>query len=136
MGEYLSEREKEADHASRESANLLQTLWATKYLGQVVEGTVYDITSDGIVLTIKNEQNLDMITVTVPFKSMGARFVSNMTHTKCHASNEDGRAFSIGDKMKIKLKEANVEDKKIYADIAGKVQKFEMPKDVDSIDGM
>lgn len=136
MGEYLSEREKEADHASRESANLLQTLWATKYLGQVVEGTVYDITSDGLVLTIKNEQNLDMITVTVPFKSMGARFVSNMTHTKCHASNEDGRAFSIGDKMKIKLKEANVEDKKIYADIAGKVQKFEMPKDVDSIDGM
>ncbi|MBQ9791682.1 MAG: VacB/RNase II family 3'-5' exoribonuclease, partial [Clostridia bacterium] len=65
MGEYLSEREKEADHASRESADLLQTLWATKYLGQVVEGTVYDITSDGIVLTIKNEQNLDMITVTV-----------------------------------------------------------------------
>ena len=136
MGAYLSEREREADMASRESNALLQTLWAAKHLGAVVEGTVYDIVNDGIVLTIKNEQNLDMVTVTVPFKYMGANFVSNMTHTKCHASSEDGRAFSIGDRMKIRIKDANIEDKRIYAEIAGKVQRFEIDKPTDSIEGM
>lgn len=129
--EHSSERERTADAANRESNDLLQTYWAEgKVIGSIVEATVFDITKDSLILTIKNEQGLDMIRVAVPYKSLGGNVVCNKTHTECRTTNGDGRTFGLGDKMKVRLLEANIDDRRIYAEVVGKVQKFVMPRTV------
>ena len=120
MGGDLSLREKEADYASRESNSLLEALYATPLIGSVVEATVYDVLPDALVLTIKNDQNLDMIPVTLPYKDLGGNFICNMSHTKCRSSLDDGRAYMIGDKLKVKISNTSIDDRKILVVPSGK----------------
>ncbi len=104
-GMHSSEREVKQQKADDESVKLMKAMWAENQVGKVFEGTVFDITDEGVIVKLDNKVEL-----LVPYN--GAKLNMNNTKTMVRFG---GKAYMIGDRMKVSIEKADRAKRLTYA---------------------
>ena len=95
---HISDQEKKASEAERESIKFFQTLYISNYVGHVFEGVVSGIIEKGIFVELMDTKVEGLVT----FDSMGEIF--NVTAGRLRAKSRlSGMEFSIGQPVKVKI---------------------------------
>lgn len=113
MGEHLSEQERKAEAAEVQSDKVLFTYWASLHVGETFEGYISKISQGSITVRIGG-----MIDVCVPVSELENGVFSDYRFTKNKMAIVDrytGKTYNLADSISIKITEANVADKMIYA---------------------
>ena len=104
---HVSDQEKKASEAERESLKYFQTLYISKYVGHVFDGVVSGIIEKGIFVELPDTKVEGLVT----FDSMGEIF--NVTTGRLRAKSRlSGSEFSIGQKVRVKITAADPDSRR------------------------
>lgn len=95
---HISDQEKKATDAERESIKYFQTLYISKYMGHEFDGVISGIIERGIFVELPESQVEGMVT----FDSMGDIFLVPASRLKAK-SKISGREFKMGQMVRIKI---------------------------------
>ena len=112
MGEYLSEQERKAESAEVQSDKLLCAYWAKNHLGEIFDGQVSSLSQGAI------DVRVGMVTLTVPITSLAGGENADYRLNKNRTALVDrysGNTYSLADDISVKIAEADIENKVIYA---------------------
>lgn len=110
---HISDQEKKASEAERESIKFFQTLYISNYVGHVFEGVVSGIIEKGIFVELMDTKVEGLVT----FDSMGEIF--NVTAGRLRAKSRlSGMEFSIGQPVKVKIKAADPDTRRTDMELA------------------
>ena len=116
IAERTSHTERVADECERDVLRMLCAEYMEKHIGEEYEGTVTCVSADNIVVELDN-----MMEGTVRVKDLKGPYVfSPDTYTLVSLDGDDD--YSIGNRLRLKLKEASKEAKKIDFTIIDKIK--------------
>jgi len=95
---HISDQEKKATDAERESIKYFQTLYISKYIGHEFDGVISGIIERGIFVELPESQVEGLVT----FDSMGDVFLVPASRLKA-ISKISGREFKMGQMVRIKI---------------------------------
>ena len=98
-GEYLSNQERKADLAERDSDQLLMAIWAEGHIGETFETNIIEIKKDALKV------RYGLVEMTLPFdvlpgSNKGIKINQGKTMVKLISS---GKTFKIGDVLNVKI---------------------------------
>ena len=109
MCSLASKREKEAADAERGSIKYKQVEYMSYRVGQIFEGVVSGVSQWGIYVEEKKSKCEGMIRL----KDLGKDFFVYNQKKSCITGENSGEEYRIGDRVKIKVKSANLELRQI-----------------------
>ncbi len=95
---HISDQEKKAAEAERESIKYYQTLYISKYVGQVFNGVISGIIERGIFVQLPESQVEGMVS----FDSMGDVFTVSSSRMRAK-SKFSGQEFVIGQSVSVRI---------------------------------
>ena len=105
MCEYSSAREKDAQDAERESIKYKQVQYMSERIGQVFDGVVTGLGKFGVFVAEAQSKSEGMIRL----MDLGSDFYAYDEKKNVIAGRNSKQEFRFGDKIKIKVKETNLE---------------------------
>ena len=102
---HASYREKEASDAERGSIKYKQVEYMSERIGQVFEGVLSGVTKFGVYAQDKKSKCEGMIRL----RDLGNDFYDYDEKKNAIVGERSGQIFRIGDKLKIRVKSANLE---------------------------
>lgn len=107
MAKHVSDQEKKANEAERESNKYYQTLYISKFIGQSFDGVVSGIIEKGIFVELIDTKVEGLLT----FDSMGQVF--EVSSSKLRAKSRiSGDEFTMGQRIKVKILAADPESRR------------------------
>lgn len=104
---HISDQEKKAAEAERESIKYFQTLYISNYIGQTFDGVVSGIIEKGIFVELPDSKVEGLVT----FDSMGEIF--NVTSGRLRAKSKlSGTEFYIGQNVRVRIKAADPDSRR------------------------
>lgn len=110
---YTSEREQIASEAERASIKYKMVEFMTDKIGNIYEGTVSGVTEWGIYVEIDDTKVEGMVSL----RDMKDDFFVFDEERYCVTGKESGRTYTLGDRVKIKVRKANMEQKLLDYDL-------------------
>lgn len=109
-GSHLTAQEKAAEEAEIQSDKLLCTIWAEEHINEVFEGYIYSIDHSSITVRV------GLVNITVPSTELiDSKYGYMVNNLKTSLTNiRTGFTYNIGEKVKIKLSNADRNNKTIY----------------------
>lgn len=107
---YLSEREKKAQKAERESIKYMQCVYMSEHIGKVYKGIVSSVADFGIFVTI-NENGCDCLLKTTEISGTWTSDTANY----CIKEYNTGEIIRLGDEVTIVISRVDIEKKNIDA---------------------
>lgn len=100
IADHLNDREREANKAEKLSDAFLTSLWAKQHIGEEFEGTIFNITSNSIVI------KKDVLLVEIPLEQLNSTgqcyFKLKSSGLKLKDQKSD-RTFELGDTIKFTI---------------------------------
>lgn len=116
IGQHSSKMERIADDAETKTLNMRCSEYMMKHIGEEFEGTIIGISHHGIQVQLDN-----MIEGKIRYKNMPGDYVYNSeTFTLVSLDGRDN--YFIGDRLKVKVVDANKENKTIDFSVVCKVE--------------
>ncbi len=109
MCEKSTEREIEAAEAERNSIKYKQAEYIQNHIGEVFDGVISGVAEWGIFIELPDTKIEGMIHV----KNLGNDFYSCDKKTMSVVGQKTGARFTLGDKVKVRVKAADIERKTI-----------------------
>jgi len=109
LGEHCSRCERRADDATREAMNWLKTEFMQNKLGQEFQGTISGVTQFGAFVQLDTLQVDGLIHVS----ALGSEYFDLDRSRFRLVGSRTGRTFQLGDRVKVKVVRASLEDRKI-----------------------
>jgi ribonuclease R len=106
---YLSERERKAQKAERDSIKYMQSLYMSERIGKVYSGMITSITEYGIFVTIDENHCEGLLRL---LDIDGDIFTTDMANY-CVRGNSTGETFKLADKINIIVSSVDIEKKNI-----------------------
>lgn len=100
---YISEQERKAINAERESIKYKQVQYISGHEGEVFEGMISGFIEKGMFVELKDSKVEGM----VEFKTLGQYFVLNEAKNRIIGS-KDGNTFKIGDTVSVKVRSTDL----------------------------
>ncbi|MGE5356232.1 MAG: ribonuclease R [Deltaproteobacteria bacterium] len=100
---HISEQERKAINAERESIKYKQVQYISKMEGQEFDGLISGFVEKGMFVELRDSKVEGM----VEFNTLGQYFVMNEAKNKVIGS-KDGNSFRIGDKVKVRVSETDL----------------------------
>ena len=107
--QYLSEREKKAQKAERDSIKYMQCIYMQEQVGKVYAGIVSSVAEYGIFVEIEETKTEGMIRLT---EIGGDNFTADMANY-CIIGSKSGQKIRLGDEVAVVVKSVDVERKNI-----------------------
>lgn len=104
---HISEMERKANDAERESVKYMQTVYISKFIGQVFKGIISGIIEKGIFVELLESKVEGLVT----FDSLGEIYTVPTSRLKAK-SKISGDEFSMGQVVKVKIIAADPETKR------------------------
>jgi len=104
---YISEKERKANDAERESIKYMQTVYISKFLGETFDGVVSGMIERGIFVELVDSKVEGFIT----FDSLSEPYSTNSTRLKA-ISKTSGDEIKMGQQVKVKIIAANPDQKR------------------------
>ena len=104
-----SERERRADEAEREVDERYRAAWMEQHVGGEFDGTISGVTSFGLFVELDQSKVNGLVHVT----QLPKDFYHFDPVRKILAGERTGRAFRLGDRVRIVVLKASLEDRKI-----------------------
>ena len=104
---HISEMERKANDAERESVKYMQTVYISKFIGQVFDGIISGIIEKGIFVELIESKVEGLVT----FDSLGEIYTVPTSRLKAK-SRISGNEFSMGQSVKVKITAADPETKR------------------------
>ncbi len=104
---HISEMERKANDAERESVKYMQTVYISKFIGQVFDGIISGIIEKGIFVELLESKVEGLVT----FDSLGEIYTVPTSRLKAK-SRISGEEFSMGQAVKVKITAADPETKR------------------------
>lgn len=105
---YLSEREKKAQKAERDSIKYMQCIYMSEHVGKVYKGIVTSVADYGLFVTI-NENHCDCL---IRLVNIAGTWVSD-TANYCIKEFNTGETIRLGDKVRLVITKVDIEKKNI-----------------------
>lgn len=105
---YSSEREKIAKKVERDSVDMKKAEYMQNKIGKEYDGIISGVTSFGVFVQLPNT-----VEGLVRFENLGNEYYVYDENNKTLTGNVTGDIFSIGDKMRIKVIDANKELRRV-----------------------
>ena len=125
VGLQVSKMEKIADEAEVATMQMKCSEYMSHHIGEEFEGTVIGVSDHGLHVELDN-----MVEGRVRNRSLKGDYIYNPT-TYTLLSLEDGESYSIGDRLKVMVVNADKSDKTIDFSIIEKIEEVEI---IDSFD--
>ena len=109
LGEHCSRCERRADDATREAMNWLKTEFMQDKLGQEFPGTISGVTQFGAFVQLDTLQVDGLIHVS----ALGSEYFDLDRARYRLVGSRSGRSFQLGDRVRVKVVRASLEDRKI-----------------------
>jgi ribonuclease R len=109
---HISEMERKATEAERESTKYMQSLYISKYLGHTFDGTISGMIDRGIFVELTESK----VEGFCAFDLMGDVFLLNTSRTKAK-SRISGDTFTMGQSIKVKIAAVSIEEGKVDMEI-------------------
>jgi len=109
LGEHCSRCERRADEATREAMNWLKTEFMQDKLGQEFPGTISGVTQFGAFVQLDTLQVDGLIHVS----ALGSEYFDLDRARYRLVGSRSGRSFQLGDRVRVKVVRASLEDRKI-----------------------
>jgi exoribonuclease R len=107
--QYLSERERKAQKAERDSIKYMQTLYMSERVGKIYDGIITSITEFGMFVEILENKAEGL----VKYSEIGGdTFVPDVKNYQLKGYNT-GEIIRLGDKVKIVVSSVDIEKKNI-----------------------
>jgi ribonuclease R len=107
MAKHISEMERKANDAERESVKYMQTVYISKFVGQVFEGVISGIIEKGIFVQLLESKVEGLVT----FDSMGELYSVPSSRLKAK-SKLSGDELTMGQIVKVKITAADPDTKR------------------------
>nr|HMU02182.1 RNB domain-containing ribonuclease [Saprospiraceae bacterium] len=104
---HISEMERKANDAERESVKYMQTVYISKFIGQVFDGIISGIIEKGIFVELLESKVEGLVT----FDSLGEIYTVPTSRLKAK-SRISGDEFSMGQTVKVRITAADPETKR------------------------
>ena len=114
LGEHCSERERYAVEAERDSVKLKQVEFLSTRLGQTFDGTISGVTENGIYVLLKDIYCEGMIRVS----DLKDDYYIYHPKMHCLTGRSKGKKFRLGDTIKAKVTNTNLERRQIDLTLA------------------
>lgn len=105
---HISEQERKAINAERESIKYKQVQYISSHLGETFDGIISGFVEKGMFVEILENKVEGM----VEFKTLGQYYILNEAKNKV-VSSTDGHIYKMGDKVKIQVFETDIEKKRV-----------------------
>lgn len=105
---HISEQERRAINAERESVKYKQVQYIANYVGQEFEGRISGFIEKGMFVELNDSKVEGMI----EFNTMGQYFTLNEAKNKI-AGSENGSSYKMGDVVKIRVKQADLTRRRV-----------------------
>jgi len=106
---YLSEREKKAQKAERDSIKYMQCVYMSEFVGKIYDGIVTSVSDYGMFVEIKENRCEGMIRLS----EIGGDTYTADTANYCVIGFNTGKKIRLGDEVVVILKSVDVEKKNI-----------------------
>ena len=104
-----SERERRADEAEREVDERYRAAWMEQHVGSEFDGTISGVTSFGLFIELDDSKVNGLVHVT----QLPIDYYHFDAIRKTLTGERRGREFRLGDRVRIKVLKASLEDRKI-----------------------
>ena len=105
---HISNQERKAMEAERESVKFFQLLYITAHVGQVFPGKVSGLIERGIFVEL-DENHVEGF---IPFEDMNDQFVLTTNRLKV-MGRRSGQIISMGDRIKVKIESADMKMRRV-----------------------
>ena len=105
---HLSEREKKAQKAERDSIKYMQCIYMSERIGKVYEGIVSSVMEYGIFVEIKENSCEGLVRTS----EIGYNYVVD-TNNYCVNNTHTGESITLGDKVHVVVSSVDIEKKNI-----------------------
>ena len=106
---YLSEREKKAQKAERDSIKYMQCIYMSKFIGKIYDGIVTSVAEYGLFVEMLDTKCEGLIRLS---EIGGDTYVADTANYKIKGYNT-GMTIRLGDKIKVVVKSVDLEKKNI-----------------------
>ena len=106
---YLSEREKRAQKAERDSIKYMQTLYMSERVGKIYQGIITSVTDYGIFIEINENKCEGLIKLS---EIGGDTYIPDLKH-HCLKGHNTGHRITLGDEVSVVVSSVDVEKKNI-----------------------
>ena len=106
---YLSEREKRAQKAERDSIKYMQTLYMSERVGKIYQGIITSVTDYGIFIEINENKCEGLIKLS---EIGGDTYIPDLKH-HCLKGHNTGNRITLGDEVSVVVSSVDVEKKNI-----------------------
>ncbi len=113
MAKHISDQEKKAAESERESVKYFQTLFISRYVGQIFDGIISGIIEKGIFVQLTESKVEGLVT----FSSMGDMYSVSESRLKAK-SRISGDELTIGKKVRVRIVEADPETRRTDMELA------------------
>lgn len=112
-GEHYSQTERRADEASRDVTSWLKCHYMQQHIGEEFDGVITTVTDFGLFITLKDLYVDGMIHIS----QLGDDYFVYDAPLQRLVGQHHGRTFALGDTIKIKVAQVNLEERKIDFDL-------------------
>ena len=105
---HISEQERKAVDAERESIKYKQVQYISKFLGEIFEANINGFIEKGMFVELKGSKVEGM----VEFKTLGEYYIINDARNKSVGS-KTRKAYKMGDKVKVRVAATDLERKRV-----------------------
>jgi ribonuclease R len=109
VAEHSSAQEVVAAEAERESIKFKQVQFMANHVGEEFEGIISSVAKWGIYVTLKDTGAEGLVHVT----NMDSDYYNYDEKNYRLIGEKEGKTFTLGDEIKVKVREANVDEKKL-----------------------
>ncbi|WP_434358235.1 ribonuclease R [Parasalinivibrio latis] len=119
LGEHCSMTERRADDATREVSDWLKCEYMQDHVGEVMEGTIANVTGFGFFVRLKELHIDGLVHISnldndyYRFDMVGQRLIGESS----------GRVFRLGDQVTVKVSSVNLDDRQIDFELVGSNRK-------------
>jgi ribonuclease R len=106
---YLSEREKRAQKAERDSIKYMQTIYMSERVGNIYQGIITSVTDYGIFIEISENKCEGLIKLS---EIGGDTYIPDLKH-HCLKGHNTGNRITLGDEVSVVVSSVDVEKKNI-----------------------
>jgi ribonuclease R/exosome complex exonuclease DIS3/RRP44 len=106
---YLSEREKRAQKAERDSIKYMQTIYMSERVGKIYKGIITSVTDYGIFIEITENKCEGLIKLS---EIGGDTYIPDLKH-HCLKGHNTGHRITLGDEVNVVVSSVDVEKKNI-----------------------
>jgi ribonuclease R len=109
VAEHSSAQEVTSAEAERESIKFKQVEFMTNHIGEEFEGIISSVAKWGVYVTLENTGAEGLVHIT----NLDDDYYNYDEKNYCLIGEKKGKKFTLGDPIKVKVKEANVDEKKL-----------------------